>query len=102
MGVVDLFRPDILTHAAYYPATLFATLIRGAWAGLFALTLGAVLAWWIFEPAYPALLAAKHTDLILYLASSLLVVWAAEKYRRVVCKLDGEEHYRRLIVEELG
>lgn len=102
MAVVDLFRPDILTHAAYYPATLFATLIGGAWAGLFAVTLGAVLAWWIFEPAYSALLAAEHTDLVLYLASSLLVVWAAERYRRVVRKLDGEEHYRRLVVEELG
>ncbi len=102
MAAVDLFRQDILTHAAYYPAILFATLIGGAWAGILALTLGALIAWWIFEPSYLGLLAAEHTDLGLYLASSLIILWAAEKYRRVVRKLDEEEHYRRLVVEELG
>src|SRR5215467_13951551 len=75
MAIVDFFRPDILTHAAYYPAALFATLVGGAWAGLLALALGAMLAWWIFEPPYLGPLAAQHTDLALYLISSLLIVW---------------------------
>ena len=61
-AAVDLFRPDILTHAAYYPAALFATLIGGAASGVFAMTLGAVIAWWIFKPPYLGLIAAEHTD----------------------------------------
>jgi two-component sensor histidine kinase len=100
MATVDFFRPDILTHAAYYPAALFATLIGGWWAGLLALALGAMLAWWIFEPPYLGSLAAEHTDLALYLISSILIVWAAEKYRRVVRTLDEED--RKLVVEELS
>jgi two-component sensor histidine kinase len=102
MATVDFFRPDILTHAAYYPAALLATLIGGAWAGILALALGAVLAWWIFEPPYLGSLSAEHTDLGLYLISSLVIVLAAEKYRRVVRTLDEEEHYRKLVVEELS
>jgi two-component sensor histidine kinase len=102
MAAVDIIRPDTLTHATYYPAILLATLIGGAWAGLLALTLGGIIAWWFFEPLYFGLLATEHTDLALYLGSSLVIVWAAEKYRRVVRKLDEEEHYRRLVVDELG
>jgi two-component sensor histidine kinase len=101
-AAVDLFRPDILTHAAYYPATLFATLIGGAASGLFAMTLGAAIAWWIFKPPYLGLIAAEHTDLALYVVSSLIIIWAAQRYRRLVRKLDEEERYRRLVVEELG
>jgi hypothetical protein len=87
-AAVDLFRPDILTHAAYYPATLFATLIGGAASGLFAMTLGAVIAWWIFKPPYLGLIAAEHTNLALYVVSSLIIIWAAQRYRRLVRKLE--------------
>jgi len=47
--------------------------------------------------------SADHTiNLFLYIASSIVIIWAAENYRRIMRRLDEEEHYRGLIVDELG
>ena len=102
---IQFIRPGIITHAAYYPAILVATLIGGAWAGSLALVLGGLIGWLVFEqPQFG--LAALSSDyainLSIYVAASAAIIWAAENYRRVVRRLDQEEHYRRLVVDELG
>lgn len=102
---IQFIRPGIITHAAYYPAILVATLIGGAWAGSLALVLGGLIGWLVFEqPQFG--LAALSSDyainLSIYVTASAAIIWVAEKYRRVVRRLDHEEHYRRLVVDELG
>lgn len=102
--LVNVVRPDILAHATYYPAVLIATLIGGAWAGMLALALGGVASWWTLEASnygFGETTPSRVVDLALYVASSMVIVWAAEEYRRVVRRLDEEERFRRKVVEEL-
>jgi two-component sensor histidine kinase len=99
-----LFRPDLIGFATYYPAVLLATLIGGWSAGIVAQIAGGIAAWLFFDPSF-----APHTqavsdqiaDFALYGLSSGLIIWACEHYRRVIRRLDEEEHYRRLLVDEL-
>jgi len=103
--IIQSIKPGIITQATYYPAILLATLIGGAWAGSLALVLGGLLCWLVFEhPQFGlgALSSAYAITLAIYVASSSAIIWAAEKYRTVVRRLNQEEHYRRLVVDELG
>jgi two-component sensor histidine kinase len=100
-----LFRPDLVIFATYYPAVLLATLIGGWWAGIVAQVLGGIVAWLFFDPtlAPPSgALGEQIADFGLYALSSGLIIWASEHYRRVLRRLDEEEHYRRLVVDELN
>ena len=67
--------------------------------------LGAVISYWIFMP--PSFYLAPLTieaavDFGLFVFASLTIIWIAEQYRRVVRKLKEEEHYRQVVVDELG
>ena len=42
------------------------------------------------------------TSLLIYLFASLLIVWAADHYRRLTKRLEDEEKFRKLAVEELA
>jgi len=100
-----LFRPDLVIFATYYPAVLLATLIGGWPAGILAQAAGGIVAWLFFDPALPAAahaLSEQMADFGLYGLSSGLIVLAGEHYRRVIRRLDEEEHYRRLVVDELN
>jgi two-component sensor histidine kinase len=101
----SFFRPDLVIFATYYPAVLLATLIGGLSAGGVALVLGGLVGWLWFEPSLP-LVSQSVTEqiigLVLYGLSSSFIVWAAEHYRRVIRRLDEEQHYRRLVVDELN
>jgi len=102
--LVNLVRPDIVAHATYYPAILIATLIGGARAGALALALGGVASWWTLEPSnygFVQLTPGRVVDFVLYAVSSMVIIWAAEEYRRVVRRLDEEERHRQRVVEEL-
>ena len=67
--------------------------------------LGGLLGWLLFEPSLPSMsqsVGEQVIGLVLYGLSSSLIVWAAEHYRRVIRRLDEEQHYRRLVVDELN
>ena len=99
-----LFRPDLVVFATYYPAVLLATLIGGWPAGIVAQVLGGVAAWLFFDPSLApptGAIGEQFADFGLYGLSSGLIIWASEQYRRVIRRLDEEEHYRRLVVDEL-
>jgi two-component sensor histidine kinase len=83
---------------------LFAALIGGAGAGTFAAILGGVIGWWAFMPPYFtfSLTNAQQISLLTYLFASLLIVWAADHYRRLTRRLEDEEKFRKLAVEELA
>jgi two-component sensor histidine kinase len=101
----SFFRPDLVIFATYYPAVLLATLIGGVSAGSVALVLGGLVGWLWFEPSLPLLsqsVTEQVTGLVLYGMSSSFIVWAAEHYRLVIRRLDEEQHYRRLVVDELN
>jgi two-component sensor histidine kinase len=100
-----LFRPDLVVFATYYPAVLLSTLIGGWTAGIAAQVLGGVVAWLFFDPSLApptGTFGEQVADFGLYGLSSGLIIWASEHYRRVIRKLDEEEHYRRLVVDELN
>jgi K+-sensing histidine kinase KdpD len=85
---------DVLPFASYFPAILIASLIGGAEAGLFAMILSLVVAWWAFLPRHvtPGLPTRdEFVSFALYLFASLLTVWLAESYRRVLRRLHAQE-----------
>jgi two-component sensor histidine kinase len=102
---IDILVPNAVPFATYFPAVLIATLVGGVSAGLLAMVLGAVISYWMFMAPHfsvTPLTAEVWVNLGLYAFASLTIVWIAGQYRRVVRKLDEEEHYRQVVVDELG
>jgi two-component sensor histidine kinase len=101
---LGLLSEGILVFALYYPAVLFAALIGGAGAGTFAAILGGVMGWWAFMPPRFAfsLTIAQQIGLLSYLFASLLIVWGADSHRRLSQRLEDEEKFRKLAVDELA
>ena len=97
---LSFISEDIFLFAAFYPAILFATYIGGPRVGVFAAVLGAAIAWGAFVP-HP-LGAGAQIKLLAYLVASTLIIWGADHYRRVRKRLEDEENFRKLAVEELA
>ena len=97
---VGLLGEDVFVFAAYYPAVLFATYVGGAGVGAFATVLSAVIAWRAFIPS--AITLGVETKLLAFLLASGLIVWGADHYRRLKKRLEDEEKFRKLAVEELA
>lgn len=97
---LSFISQDIFLFAAFYPAILFATYIGGPGVGVFAAVLGAAIAWAAFVP-HP-LGAGVQIKLLAYLLSSTLIIWGADHYRRVRKRLEDEEKFRKLAVDELA
>jgi hypothetical protein len=84
---------------------LIAALIGGAGAGTFAALLGGIISWWAFLPPHYSFLpltAGQQISLLSYVFASLLIVWAADHYRRLMNQLEDEEKFRKLAVHELA
>jgi two-component sensor histidine kinase len=91
--------------APFFPAVLFATLVGGLEAGSIALALTIIFAWWTLTGPFFAGRANSASDvlsLVIFAAALALIVWGAELYRRLVARLEEEEHQREMIVAELG
>jgi two-component sensor histidine kinase len=105
-AVVDYIAgPGIVPMAPFYPAVLFATLVGGLEAGALALLLSVAFAWWALTvPFYSWRIdsAADALSLCIFAAALALIVWGAELYRRLVARLEEEEHQREMVVAELG
>jgi two-component sensor histidine kinase len=108
---LGLLSEGILVFPTFYPAVLFAALIGGAGAGTFAAILGGIIGWWAFMPPHFtfSLTLAQQIGLLTYLFASLLIVWGADHYRRLMQRLENEEKlhkdeekFRKLAVEELA
>ena len=77
---------------------LIAALIGGAGAGTFAALLGGIISWWAFLPPHYSFLpltAGQQISLLSYVFASLLIVWAADHYRRLMNQLEDEEKFRK-------
>jgi two-component sensor histidine kinase len=102
---IDLVAPNAVPFATYFPAVLVTALIGGVAAGLLATLLGGALSYWMFVPprfAFTPLGLDTCVNFALFLIASLTIVWIAAQYRRLVRKLGEEEHYRQVVVDELG
>jgi two-component sensor histidine kinase len=102
---IDIATPNAVPFATYFPAILVATLIAGTAAGLLTMVLGALISWYIFVPPRFSMSVLRTEDLVslgLFFFAALAIVWIADRYRAVLRRLDEEEAYRRVVVEELG
>ena len=97
---LSFISADIFLFAAFYPAILFATYIGGPRVGVFAAVLGGAIAWGDFVPHPPSV--GVQIKLLGYLLSSILIIWGADHYRRIRKRLEDEEKFRKLAVEELA
>jgi len=98
------FDPNFAVFAPYYAAILVATVVAGWSAGALAALLGLIALLWFFVPSrflLNLLSWREIADVVLYLIASATIVGIAEDYRRLVRRLREEEHYRRLVVDEL-
>ena len=102
---LGLLSENILTFPTFYPAVLFSALIGGAGAGVFAAILGGFIGWWAFMPPHFAFFPVafgQQIGLLMYFSASLLIVWGADHYRKITKRLEDEEKFRKLAVDELA
>jgi two-component sensor histidine kinase len=101
---VDSIAPTAAPFTTYFPAILITTFVAGRTAGALATVLSVATAWALFvQPRFGfALDRAEAVGVLLFLAAALIMMWVADQYRRVLRRLDEEEHYRQVIVDELG
>jgi two-component sensor histidine kinase len=102
---LGLISEDILPFLTYFPAVLFAALFGGLGPGIFAAVLGAIIGWWAFMQPYFLFTFAntgQEISVSIYLVAALLIVWGADRYRTLTQKLEDEEKFRKLAVEELS
>lgn len=102
---LDWLGGEISALGTYYPAILFAALIGGIGPGVLAAIAGSLIAWWAFMPPAFAFLPLEYGDLIdllIYALASALIVWGANYFRRLAERLEDEENFRRLAVQELA
>jgi len=77
----------------------------GVGPGLLTITLSAVLGWWAFTPPYftiPVGALAETIQVVLFIVASTTIVAGATAYRRILWRLNEEEHFRQIIVDELA
>ena len=102
---IDLVAPAAVPFATYFPAILIATLVAGTAAGLVTMALGALIAWYVFVPPRFSMSSLRAEDMVslgLFFLAALAIVWIADRYRALLRRLDEEEAYRKVVVEELG
>ena len=100
---LGLVGGDVQAFTTYYPAVLFAALVGGAGVGTFAALAGGLIGWWAFlPPQFGPLTPGQEISLLSYVIASLLIVWGADHYRTITKRLEDEEKFRKLAVDELA
>ena len=102
---ISLFFADVVPFATFFPAVLFAALVGGIGPGTFAAIVGGIIGWWAFlgQPmTFFPLARGEQVSVIAYLVTSLVIVWLADHYRKLTKRLEDEEKFRELAVEELA
>ncbi|NPU68714.1 sensor histidine kinase [Bradyrhizobium sp. 83012] len=87
-----------LSYAPFFPSVLFATLLGGVPAAVFAAWLSAtvVLIGFTDRPDH-----AEAVNLVAFLGASALVIWPANLCRNALLELKRNEHARELLMAEL-
>jgi two-component sensor histidine kinase len=96
---------DISPLETFYPAVLFAALIGGIGPGVVSAVVGGLVACWALMPPYFSFVVSAYADritLLTYAVASALIVWGADYFRGLSKRLEDEEHFRKLAVEELA
>jgi two-component sensor histidine kinase len=99
-----LISPDSAVFAPYYSATLVAALVGGPEAGSLAAGLGGLAAYCFFVPPHWSLAPFRleqSISLVLYGTSSVVIIWTAQGYRRLLQQLREAEATRELLNLEL-
>jgi two-component sensor histidine kinase len=100
-----LWFEGIVPFATFFLAVLLAALIGGIGPGILAAIAGGFIGWWVFLPpamVFFPLKPGQVISLLAYLITCLILVWAAEHYRRLTKRLEDEQKFRELAVEELA
>jgi len=82
-----------------------AALVGGIGPGILAALSGGIIGWWTFLPptmAFFPLTPGAIVSLAAYFVTTLIIVWAADHYRGLTKRLEDEEKFRELAVEELA
>jgi two-component sensor histidine kinase len=96
---------DISLMGSYYPAVLFAALVGGIGPGVLAATLGGLISLWAIMPPKFSFAIFEYGDKITLAAfapASILMIWGADYFRRLSKRLEDEETFRKLAVQELS
>jgi two-component sensor histidine kinase len=102
--LLGLFAEGVVPFALFFPAVVIATLLSGYRAGIVALALSIIVTWFVFLPppfSFELKEAAAHLNVLLFIASSALLVWVSEGYRRSVHDLREEKSFRDLLLDEV-
>jgi two-component sensor histidine kinase len=102
---LGLLTDDVQAFTTFYPAVLFATLVGGAGVGIFTTILSGLISGWKFlspNDAFLHVTSADEINLLTFVFASLVIVWATDHYRRLIKRLEDEEKFRKLAVEELA
>ena len=102
---MGLWFEGIVPFATFFPAVLLAALVGGIGPGIFVAIAGGLTAWWVFLPptmTFFPLKPGQIISLIAYSITCLILVWAAEHYRKLTKRLEDEQKFRELAVEELA
>jgi two-component sensor histidine kinase len=102
---IGLFFEGVVPFTTFFPAALFAALVGGIGPGTFAAMLGGIICWWAFlDPplTFFPLASGAQISLATYFITSLIIVWVADHYRKLMKRLKDEEKFRQLAVEELA
>jgi two-component sensor histidine kinase len=103
--VAGFWFEGIVPFATFFPAVLLSALIGGIGPGILAAIAGGTIGWWTFMTppmAFFPLKPGQIVSLMAYFATCLILVWAAEHYRRLTKRLEDEQKFRELAVEELA
>jgi two-component sensor histidine kinase len=100
-----LVSPDSAVFAPYYASTLVAALVGGASAGLLASLSGGLIATLLFVPPdwnlHP-FMVEQLVSILLFAASSIVIILSAESYRGLLQQLRDERAMRQLLNHELN
>ena len=93
-----------LPFATFFPAVLISALFGGAVMGGLSIALSLPVVWWAFMPPYnefkpvtPVLAA----NFLLFIVSSLLMVWLAVVHRRLLASFAEKEQEREILAREI-
>jgi two-component sensor histidine kinase len=97
--------PKASPLSGYYPAVALTALLAGIAPGTLVAIAGVLIAWWGFmAPVYSFSLERRGDviTLITFAVLSLLIIYAADYFRRLAKRLEDAEHLRQLAVRELA
>src|SRR6185436_3075638 len=93
-----------LNYVPHYPAILFIAFIAGPQAAAAAVGVIVIVVWWAFLPPqfeFNTLSAADAANMVVFLGSSALMIWLAQRYGLTVARLREEERHRELMLREM-